>query len=152
MSQENVEVVRQFIDATQRFFEAYWKNPRSIAAAVEADDPWPEWREALAYVHPDVEWKTVFLGETHRGHLAAAKVWDDYFKWADDYRVALQEVTDLGDDRVYANLALHGKAKAGRAPMDASFFDVFTLRDGLIVRLEEYTDRKRALEAAGLRE
>jgi ketosteroid isomerase-like protein len=99
-----------------------------------------------------VEWKTVFLGETHRGHLAAAKVWDDYFKWADEYRVALQEVTDLGDDRVYANLALHGKARAGGAPMDAAFFDVFTLRDGLIVRLEEYTERKHALEAAGLSE
>jgi ketosteroid isomerase-like protein len=152
MSQENVEIVRHFIDATQRFFEAYWENPRSIAAAVEADDLWPEWREVIACLHPDVEWKTVFLGETHRGHMAATKVWDDYLKWADDYRVALQEVTDLGDERVYANLAVHGKAKAGGAPMDASFFDVFTVRDGLIVRLEEYTDRKQALEAAGLRE
>ena len=36
--------------------------------------------------------------------------------------------------------------------MEAQFFDVFTLRDGQIVRLEEYTDRERALEAAGLRE
>jgi len=47
MSQENVEIVRRFIDATQRFFEAYWDNPRSIAEAVEADDLWPEYREAL---------------------------------------------------------------------------------------------------------
>jgi len=152
MSQENVEIVRRFIDATQRFFEAYWDNPRSIAEAVEADDLWPEYREALTYVHSEVEWKTVFLGETHRGYLAAARVWDDYFKWAEDYRVRLREVTDLGDDRVYAALALVGKAKAGGAPMNAQFFDVFTLSDGLIVRLEEYTDRAQALEAAGLSE
>ena len=152
MSQENVEIVSSFMDAVQRFFNAYWEDPRSIAAAVEADDLWPEYREALAYVHPEVEWKTVFLGETHRGILAAARVWDDYLKWAEDYRVDLQEVADLGNDRVYATLGLVGKAKAGGEPMNAQFFDVFTLRDGLITRLEEYPDRAQALEAAGLRE
>jgi ketosteroid isomerase-like protein len=152
MSQENVEIVRSFMDAVQRFFNAYWEDPRSIAAAVETDDLWPEYREVLAHVHPDVEWKTVFLGETHRGIPATARVWDDYLKWAEDYRVALQGVTDIGDDRVYATLTLVGKAKAGGEPMNAQFFDVFTLRDGLITRLEEYPDRAKALEAAGLPE
>jgi ketosteroid isomerase-like protein len=152
MSQENVDVVRSFMDAVQRFFNAYWEDPRSIAEAVEADDLWPEYREVLTHVHPEVEWKTVFLGETHRGILATARVWDDYLKWAEDYRVALQEVTDIGDDRVYATLTLVGKAKAGGEPMNAQFFDVFTLRDELITRLEEYPDRAKALEAAGLSE
>ena len=67
VSQENVEIVRRFIDTMQRSFEAYWENPRSIAAAVEADDVWPEYREALTYLDPEFEWKTAFLGETHRG-------------------------------------------------------------------------------------
>jgi ketosteroid isomerase-like protein len=150
MSEQNVEIVRRFMDAMRRFFEAYWENPRSIAAAVEADDLWPEYREMLTYAHPEVEWKTVFLGETHRGYLGTAKVWDDYLKWAEDYRVDLQEVADLGNDRVYATLTLVGKAKAGGAPIDARMFDVFTLREGQIVRLEEYTDRGQALEAARL--
>jgi hypothetical protein len=105
MPEVNVEIVRRFMEAMQRSFEAYWENPRSIAAAVEADTLWPEYREVLTYLHPEVEWKTVFLGETHRGYLETAKVWDDY--------------------------------------------DVFTLREGLIVLLEEYTDRDKALEAAG---
>ena len=152
MSHENVEIVRQFIDATTRFFDAYWEDPRSIAAAVEADDLWPEYREAISLVDPEVEWKTVFLGETHRGYLAAAKVWDDYLKWADDYRVGLDEVKDLDGERVYATLTLSGKAKPAGAPVNARFFDLFTLRDGLIVRLEEYPEREQALEAAGLRE
>jgi hypothetical protein len=46
MSQENVDVVRSFMDAVQRFFNAYWKDPRSIAEAVEADDLWPEYRRS----------------------------------------------------------------------------------------------------------
>jgi ketosteroid isomerase-like protein len=32
--------------------------------------------------------------------------------------------------------------------MNARFYDVFTVRDGQIVRLEEYTARDEALEAA----
>ena len=106
---------------------------------------------ALAYAHPDVEWKTVFLGATHRGYEATAKVWDDYLTWAEDYRVVLDEVEDLGDGRVYAVVALRGKAKAGGAPMTTQFFDVITLRDGVITRIEEYASRDEALEAAGLR-
>jgi ketosteroid isomerase-like protein len=34
--------------------------------------------------------------------------------------------------------------------METCFFDVVTLREGSIVRVEEYTDRDQALEAAGL--
>jgi ketosteroid isomerase-like protein len=33
--------------------------------------------------------------------------------------------------------------------VDAAIFAVVTLRDGLIVRLDEYTDRQEALEAVG---
>ena len=36
--------------------------------------------------------------------------------------------------------------------MGAHLYDVFTVRDGLIVRIEEYTTRADALEAAGLKE
>ena len=34
--------------------------------------------------------------------------------------------------------------------METRFFDVVTLREGSIVRVEEYTDPDQALEAAGL--
>ena len=152
MSQENVEIVRRFLHATRRFFDAYLEDPRSIAAALEADDLWPEYREAITYVHPEVVWKTVFLGQTERGYLGVAKVWDDYLKWAEDYRLGVPEVEDLGGQRVYATLAVVGKAKASGAPMEARFLDVFSLREGLIARLEEYTTRAEAFEAAALLE
>ena len=115
MSQENVEIVRRFVEAMQLFFESYRKNPRSIASAVAADALWPEYREVLTYTDPEVEWKTV-MGQTHRGYLETAKVWDDYLTWAEDYRVDLQELAELDDGRVYAVVALVGKAKAGGTP------------------------------------
>jgi ketosteroid isomerase-like protein len=152
MSRENVEIVRRFIDAMGRSFEVYWENPRSIAAAVEAGDLWPEQREVFSYAAPEVEWKAVFLDETHRGYLQIAKVWDDYLRWAEDYRVELQEVDDLGDNCVYAVVSVVGKAKTGGTSMETRLFDLFTLRNGRIVRLEEFTSREQALAAAGLSE
>ena len=96
MSQENVEIVRRFFAALGRSFEAYWKNPRSSVAALEADNAWPELSEVYSYVHPDAEWQTVFLATTARGHLEIASVWDDYLEWVESYTVAPREITDLG--------------------------------------------------------
>jgi ketosteroid isomerase-like protein len=148
MSQQNVELVRRAFDALERAFDAYWKEPRSIAEAIEADD-WPEWSESFAFIHPDVVWQTVLLGNTFHGHRECARAWDDFLRWASDYRPALDEVEDLAGDRVFAVVGLHGQSKDGGGRMDARFYDVFTVRDGLITRLEEYTTRAEALEAAG---
>jgi ketosteroid isomerase-like protein len=152
MSQENVEIVRRFMDVIERAFYAYWDSPRSIAAALEAHDLWPEWGEAYEYLDPQIEWQTVFLSRTHRGHLETAHAWDDFLTWAQDYRPSLEDVEDLGDDRVFAVVALVGRGKNSHVRMDARFFDVFTVRDGLIVRIDEYSERKQAFEAAGLSE
>ena len=127
-------------------------NPPSIAAAMEADDLWPEWSEAFGYVHPQIEWQTVFLRRTHRGHLECAAAWDDFLKWAGDYRPSLDELADLGGEHVYIAIALAGAGKSSAVQMDARFFDVFTVRDGLILRIAEYTDRPEALAAVGLSE
>jgi ketosteroid isomerase-like protein len=148
MSRENVDLVRRFMDAIERGFDAYWKDPRSIAVAFETNDLWPEWEEAFEYVDPGIEWQTTFLAETHRGQLEAARVWDDFLAWAEDYRPSLEHVEDLGGDHVFVVVALIGKGKDSGVGMGARFFDLFTVRKGLIVRIEEYTSRTEALQAA----
>jgi ketosteroid isomerase-like protein len=152
MTQRNVETVRQFFEKIERAFDAYWNEPRSIAAAVRTQNLWPAWSEVFSCVDPQIEWQTVFLGETFRGHLETAAAWDDFLGWAEDYHPALKEIADLGGDRVYAAVALVGTGKNSGMRMDATFFDVITVRDGLIVRIEEYTERDQALEAVGLEE
>ena len=137
-------MVRRAFEALERAFDSYWQNPRSISAALEAGD-WTEWSEALDYVHPEVEWQTVFLGETFRGRHEAARVWDDFLSWAEDHRPALEKAEDLGGDRVFAVVTPAGKGKDSPARMDARFYDVLTIKDGLIARLEEYTTRSEAL-------
>jgi ketosteroid isomerase-like protein len=145
VSQENVEVVRRFFAALEHAFEAYWGDPQPIAAAMEAGELPSEWQESWSYLHPEIVWQTVFLRETFRGHLEAARAWDDFLRWAKDYRPHLEEVEELGGDQVYAVVGLVGQGKDSDRRMDARFHDIFTVREGLIVRLEEYTSRSEAL-------
>jgi hypothetical protein len=64
----------------------------------------------------------------------------------------LEELRDLGDDRV---LALGTWQAQGRASGVELGFQkaawLMQFRDGMIIRLQTFTDRGRAFEAAGLR-
>ena len=144
MSEDNVELVRESVEALARAFESYFRAPRSIAEATAAGD-WPEWNEALRYIHPEIEWQTVFLGSTVHGRGAAARLWDEYLVWAADYRPTVEELESLGGDRVFAVLELTGRDKTTGREMTSRFYDIFTVREGMIVRLEEYTSRREAL-------
>jgi ketosteroid isomerase-like protein len=73
-------------------------------------------------------------------------------KWAEDYRPSFETTEILEGDRVCASIRLVGEGKGTRSRelMNARFYDVFTIKDGLIVRLEEYAKCSEALEAAQL--
>jgi hypothetical protein len=77
-------------------------------------------------------------GETHHGRLETARAWDDFLEWARDNRPTLEAVDDLRDDQVYVVIGLVGEDKDSDVSMRARFFDVFTVREGLIVRIEEH--------------
>lgn len=147
MSADNVEVVRRTLAALERAFDAYWSDPRPIVRAYDAGELWPEWEEWLTYVHPDIVWRTVFLGGTFHGRRDCLRVWDDFLRWASDYRATLIEVRDLDDGRVYAEVAIVGESRHVGRQMESRFYDLVTVRDGMIQRLEEYTSREEALGA-----
>ena len=69
----------------------------------------------------------------------------------DDYEVMPEEFVDSGD-RVVATVHLRGRGRGSGVEIDARFYEVYTLRDGKIVRMDQFTERSEALEAAGLRE
>lgn len=52
MSDEHVEFVRRCFGVVARAFDAYWREPRSIARVMEANDLWPEWRELFELLDP----------------------------------------------------------------------------------------------------
>ena len=106
----------------------------------------------LGFIHPEARWKTVFAGLTFRGHLEMLRGWDQFLDVATDYRVALRGAEDLGGDRVFATVDRVAKAKHTGVEVNAPLYAVITVRDGLIVEVDEYAERAEALEAAGLTE
>ena len=54
---------------------------------------------------------------------------------------------DMGD-RVVVTVRLGGRGRGSGVEIAARFYDVYTLRDGKIVRMDQFTERSEALEAA----
>ena len=151
MSQENVEIVQRFFDAIERSIEV-WDRSRSFVDALKTGDLPPETAHVLSYLSPEMEWRPIFSSETYRGNLEIARGWDDLFEASADYGLKLLDARSLDKDRVFVTFGPVLEGRFSGIHVDAAVFAVVALRDGLIVRLDEFTDRSEALEAAGLSE
>jgi hypothetical protein len=147
MSKENVEIVLRAGEALERAFEAYWAQPRPFTAALEDDELSPEARRLFGFLDPEVSWNTVFPGVAFQGHGGIAQGWDWLLEAVAAMTMTLNEVSDLGGDRVLAVLDRVIKDSESGMEMLTPLFSVITLRDGLIVRNDEYPTREQALAA-----
>ncbi len=130
MSQENVEIVRCIFDR--------WAK-RDFQAGRELLHPDIEW--VISREHPDAR--------TLIGHEAVADYRREWQTAVPNMRLELDRVLD-GGDKVVTIGAAHGTGTASGADVRVPIAFVFTLRDGLIARAEEYLDPDEALKAAGL--
>ncbi len=125
MSQENVEIVRQFL------------------VIDDLDD-------ALTYADPGIVWNPVeeSSAQGHDAVRASTTRWKS--EW-DDYELIPEHFADLGD-RVVVTVRFRARGRASGIEVDARLYDVFTLRDGRIIRMDQFAEQSEALEAVRLRE
>jgi ketosteroid isomerase-like protein len=130
---------------------------RGYRAFVEGD------LEVLAnLLDPDVEWRGIDYGPWDCDDRDEVLVVLGE-RLAEGWRVELEECIDAGDERVVVTFRAAGMEPARRIEdgdgrtfaVDRFFtigryFAVVTLRDGRVVRVEDYPDRADALEAAGV--
>ncbi len=152
MSQENVEIVRRYVEVVQTAYDAYFQRPYSVADSLRSGEVEPEIADVVRYLHPNVEWKSAMIGVTSRGYEGTARGLDRLLEAAQEYRVNVQEVTDLGANQVLAVLELSMKGKASDIDINTTIYSIVTVEGGQIIRLDEYLERDEALEAAGLKE
>ncbi len=76
----------------------------------------------------------------------------EYLQPLSDLRIEAERIIDLSGDRVLVLSRQTVRGKQSGVPMETELADLFTLRDGKIVRYDSYWNRADALEAVGLSE
>jgi ketosteroid isomerase-like protein len=134
MSEENVETVRKAIA-----YEYEGVGDRA---------------EAEALFDPNVVMNPVLEGLDEEPSYGPHAMRDDWERWAsafDELTVTFEEFIDAGDQVVV--VAHHqGRGRKSGIAVDARYYEVYTVREGKVSRVDEFAERGEALEAAGLSE
>jgi ketosteroid isomerase-like protein len=140
MSQENVEIVR-------RLFEGW---PEVQLLRQDGDKSAHSW---LSLWHPECaleELAEVPDAAAYQGREGVARYFRQLGELWDDVRYTPAEILE-GSDGVLATTDMWTRSKAG-VEAQMHVYQVFRLRDGMIVYVTAYIDRAQALEAVGLSE
>jgi ketosteroid isomerase-like protein len=137
MSEENVEIVQRMLEASDH---------RDMAAV-------------FAVYHPDIEWDASdakftgdWMREVVRGHKALRAWLREWVTAWQGVEYDHEKLIEAGEHVVHF---LRFRARGRRSGIDFEsppYAQVWTLRDGKIVRMKVYANRGDALEAAGLSE
>lgn len=135
MSQENVELVRAFLDAYDR----------------------GELDAAVLLCAPDVEGypdASVFPEPGPRIGQAALKAFLEEIgsAWAEPPHYVLTEVVEVGDERVLVRGDWRGRGAASAIESSSEWSIILTIRESQIARIDWFSDHNEALEAVGLSE
>jgi ketosteroid isomerase-like protein len=132
MSQENVELARQY-------FEAF--NARGLDGTDHLRDPDIEMHDPPDF--PDAGRYTGEAAARERVESYIALGWDGQFR-VEEYLDANREVVVVW--------RMTGRGALGGVPLDATIAQVLLFEDGKLRRVRQYLTRDAALEAAGLSE
>ena len=133
MSVSNVELVQLGVDAV---------NHRDLATL---DAIWSE----------EGEFHSTFAASEGRVFRARQR-FRDYFDAVDeafdDMRVEVEEITEVGEDRLVVVLRVSGRGKGSGVNVEQHNGQVWTFVDSKIARIDSYMNRAEALKAAQVSE
>jgi uncharacterized protein len=129
MSQENVEIVRELWDAYSR---------GDFDRVLALSDPY--------VVLVSLEEGPLYGPEAVRANYAR---WME--AWEEEPETTVEEVIGNGA-HVFVIACFQGRGRGSGVRVEQRLYEVYTLRNGRILRVDEFSDRAEALEAAGLRE
>ena len=136
MSQENVETIREMFSIV---------SERGVGAATKAFGDLLAAEFALEEAHdlPDPE---AFTGRD--AFIENMAKLEESFE---ELRMEPLEIVDLGE-KVIVVVWMHGRGQGSSVPVEMTFAQLWSLRDGKAVSLRDYATKAEALEAVGLSE
>lgn len=128
MSQQNVDLVRGA-------YEAFGRGDTETVGSLLAETEWHV-AEGMPY------------GGTYTGAEAIfANVFGPISQDVEGFTVGPDEILDAGEEKV-VSLGRYG-GRGSNGPVDVPFAHVWTVRDGKIMRFDQYTDTKLFGQAVG---
>jgi hypothetical protein len=131
MSRENVEMATRHFGQIVGEVARFWEAPRSFADAAADGELEGEAADVYLRLHPEVRWTNV-AGEIYEGLLACAEGVDALLQAAQAYEMRLDEVTDLGGERVLVVTHSTMRGQASGVSGEASLFTVVTFHEGMM--------------------
>jgi ketosteroid isomerase-like protein len=105
---------------------------------------------ALALAHPEMVSTRVHPdGAVFHGHDGLLRLMADWTEGFEEWSYRAEKYVDAGD-QVVVHIRQWGRGAGSGAPVEADNWIVYAVDDGLIVRVEIYTDESEAYAAAGL--
>ena len=91
-------------------------------------------------------------GRVFRGRQAFRDYFETLDEAFDDMRVEVEEITEVGEDRLVVVLRVSGRGKGSGVNVEQHNGQVWTFVDSKIARIDSYTNRIDAFEAVRLSE
>jgi ketosteroid isomerase-like protein len=105
----------------------------------------------LAGMHPDFEWTPLAASpaaQVSRGHDQVRRYVEDWLSTFDSLRLELEDLTEVGD-RVVAVVNGRGRGRGSGVELERRFCQVWTVRDGTAIAMEEHENLEQGLGAVG---
>jgi len=132
VSQQDLEVVRSMLETL---------NERGVEAAMDQ-------------IHPDFEGVTPPElspePDTYRGHEGIRRYFAGFEGVMDKVRWEADELMEAPDDRVVAGIRLLTRSVTTGLELELDVWQVCTVRDGKVLRIDGFAKREDALRAAGI--
>ncbi len=139
MSEENVEIVRRWVEDFQAGMERGDPGAAFDSGALAED---LEWIPTARFPGP-----AVYRGR--EGFVEFMQTWIGSFA---DWSFRIERLIDAGDDQVVVLAHQRATGKGSGVPVELHLGQVQELEDGRVIRVRNYLEHAEALEAAGLSE
>ena len=130
VSSENVAQTRRYVEAFNR------RDLDSVAADMDPDVRLDEWHDAPG-------------AQSYRGPAGVRAAMDTWFETWEWMQLDVKDIVDAGA-RVLITLHQRAKGRGSGIEVEITSHNVYTFRDGKVTRIQLFTEREPALEAAGL--
>ena len=144
MSQENVEIVRRYLEGSGAPLQEVL-GPTEAAKRFSAW--WADFWESDGDYYPVRGFPDA---QPRHGREEIVDFVTEYFAAYERYRYVIGEARAIGDDRVFAHGHVWAVGRASGAVVEGDLYHCFWLRHGRFIRAEDHLTASGALHALGI--